>query len=79
MIKKAYEQSKNFVFVFAVFSLIFYTVGSAVIERGIDSIEKIPVILEKVIKLEKHQDDCRDSTSQCSHDITILQSYHTGH
>ena len=76
MIKKAYDQSKNFVFVFAVFSMIFYTVGSTVIEKGLDDISKIPVILEKVENIEHKQDDCVDKATICSHDITVLQGFH---
>ena len=79
MIKKAYESSKPYVLMFAVFSMIFYTVGTSTIERGLDNLSKIPVILEKVERIEVKQDDCVDKATVCSHDITVLQGYHNEH
>ena len=76
MIKKAYDQSKQFVFVFAVFSMIFYTVSSTALGNAVDDISQITVILEKVSNIEKKQDDCVEKATICSHDITVLQGFH---
>ena len=83
MIKKAYDQSKNFVFVFAVFSMIFYTVGATTLTQATENISKIPVIIEMISNLGKKQDllideqsDCKDRAFQCDHDITVLQGFH---
>ena len=83
MIKKAYDSSKPYVLMFAVFSMIFYTVGTTTIEKGLESLSKIPVMFEMIKNMNSKQDilieeqsECKDMSFKCSHDITVLQGYH---
>ena len=79
MVKKAYESSKGYILMFAIFSVVFYNASSTIVSTAVENIGKIPVILEKVSAMEGKQDECVDSASSCKHDIVVLQGYHNGH
>ena len=79
MVKKAYDSSKGYILMFAIFSVVFYNASSTIVSSAVDNIGQIPLILDKVERIEEKQDDCVVKASSCANDISILQGYHDGH